>query len=117
MYYKASAFVPIITSAVISGCGVGEIGTGYGEDLDLGTTVTSTPFPDGHSHSILLLKCEDLMKNRDIVLAPAPFEDHNHSVPLTVAEQADITKGKRVVVQTNDIHPHNWPFDMHKRCD
>ena len=115
--------VTCLSFVVLNGYGGGSSITGIGEedfDFDFLFPITSTPFPDGHEHSILALTCDEFRSGRDITFSPlSPINvDHDHKkVTVTVQQQAEIVRGNRVVVQSMDIHPHNWPFDFGNSCN
>ena len=114
MHKLGFAILCLLTS-LTSGAHAGGTGSssGYGydiDDYDFGFSVPTTPFPDGHGHSVFRIYCDDLKSGMNIAAESGPFDDadHRHKVKITVEQQMEIRRGNAVVVQTNDIHPHNW---------
>ena len=100
-----------LLTGLTSGAHAGGAGSFSGSDgIDFGFSATTTPFPDGHDHSVFRIYCDDLKSGMDIAAKSGPFDDadHSHNVKITVEQQLEIRRGNAVVVQTNDIHPHNW---------
>ena len=61
---------------------------------------------DTHGHSIVIPEADWLAGN------PGNYNstggDHNHVVPMSAQDMADLAAGCTVTVQSNDSHAHTW---------
>ena len=110
--HAGSLLSPGIVRYATAGAGGSSTGSGILDGVFV--RAYTTPFPDGHEH-IELFTCEllKLDPEKDTSFTSDLFSDdadHRHEGTITAEQKLEIRRGNAVVVQTTDIHPHNWRF-------